>query len=396
MDAAKRLSLSLLRLKIMPFLYRFMAKASAFVLMFGFLAACSAKKDSGNANVTQENFQVIQPMLLDTVYHQAFVADIQSIQRVELRAQVKGYLDKIYIDEGQTVKQGQLLFSISSPAFREELLRANAALKNAQAEAKVAEVELKNTQILVSKNIVGKTELEMAEAKVEAAEAKVEEAKTAVSSAKLSLSFTQIKAPFSGIINREPNKVGSLIEEGTLLTTLSNPNEVYAYFNLSEKEYLDFVSKKSDRMAQKVLLQLANGEMYSHTGVVETAESEIDQNTGNIAFRARFVNPQGLLKHGSSGKILVSNAVKNALAIPQKSTFEIQENLYVFVVDEQNKVQMRSFVPKLRLPHLYIVDSGLKPTDRILYEGIQRVKEGDIIQSELVQMRQVMTQLALR
>lgn len=361
-----------------------------------FLAACSSKKNAPDAVASQENFHVVNPLTIDTLYQQEYVADIQAVQRVELRARVQGYLEKIHVDEGQAVKQGQLLFSISNQVYREELLRAKAALKSVIAEAKVAEVELKNTRTLVDKNVVSSSELEMAQAKLDATNAKIEEAKTAVSSAELHLSMTQIKAPFSGVINREPLKVGSLIEEGALLTTIANFGEVFAYFNLAEKDYLDFVKKSSTPSTKKVALQMANGELYPQMGTIETAESEVDPNTGNIAFRARFANPQNLLKHGSSGKVLVNNILKNALIIPQKSTFEIQESLYVFVVDKQNKVQMRPFTPLLRLTHLYVVDAGLSPSDRILYEGVQLVKEGDVINPELIQMRQVMTQLALR
>jgi membrane fusion protein (multidrug efflux system) len=359
-----------------------------------FLGACSSKKNASDAALSRENFQVMSPVLMDTSYNKEYVADIQALQHIELRARVTGYLEKIHVDEGQQVKQGQILFTISSQEYREELLRANAQLKSAIAESKVSEVELKNTKTLVDKNVVSASELEMVQAKLEAVLAKIDEAKSAVSSAQLNLSLTQVKAPFSGIINREPNKVGSLIEEGTLLTTISSQNDVYAYFNLPEKEYLEFEKQNKAKNKPFVSLQMADGELHAHPGTIETVASEIDKNTGSITFRARFPNPQQVLKHGSSGKVLVHNELKNVLVIPQKSTFEIQENLYVFVVDDKNVVEMKSFSPKLRLSHLYVVDSGLSSQDRFIYEGIQRVKAGDIISPELVQFKTILPQLA--
>jgi membrane fusion protein (multidrug efflux system) len=345
-----------------------------FVLLL-FFFSCSTKQEDTSA---KESFPVAHPVVMDTVFTKEYVAEIQSIQNVELRARVKGFIETIHADEGKSVQAGQVLFTISSQEFKEELLKANALFKSAVAEAKVAEVELKNTKRLVEKNIVSSSEVEISQAKLEAILAKIDEAKSGVSSAQLNLSFAQVKAPFSGVINRIPNKAGSLIEEGTLLTTLSNNKEVYAYFNLSEKEYLEFTQgNNSDN--KEVTLIMADSKVYPQKGVIETVESEIDKNTGTLAFRARFPNPAQLLKHGSSGKVLVNTLLKNALLIPQKSTFEIQENLYVYVVNKDNVVEMRSVVPMFRLPHLYVIQSGLNPDENIIYEGIQRVKEGDTI-----------------
>ena len=356
-----------------------------------FITACSSDKEESSS---QEKFPVTNPILRDTLFTSEYVADIQSIQNVEIRARVRGYMEAIHADEGQDIKAGQLLFSISSQEYKLELLKAKAVLANAIAEAKATEVNLNNVKTLVEKNIVSKSELDLAQAKWGALQAKIEEAKAHEASAQLSLSFTQIKAPFSGIINRIPKKVGSLIEGGTLLTIISNNNEVFAYFNLSEREYLEFARRNDADKNKEVLLMMADHQIHNHKGTIETVESEVDKNTGTIAFRARFPNPGHLLKHGSSGKVMLTNELKNALVIPQKSTFEIQENTYVYVVDSDNVVRMRSIVPKLRLPHLYVIESGLSSEDRILYEGIQRVKDGDRIRHEFKRMDQILHQLA--
>jgi RND family efflux transporter MFP subunit len=351
------------------------------VISFLLLAACSSNKE---ASIAQEKFSVTNPLVTDTIYKVEYVADIQSIQNVEIRAKVDGMLEAIHVDEGQAVKEGQLLFTISGQQYRQELLKAQAALASALAEAKAAEVELNNVKTLFEKNIVSQSELDLALAKREAVNANVEEAKAHESSASLQLSYAQIRAPFSGLINRIPNKAGSLLEEGTLLTTLSNNKEVFAYFNLSEKDYLDYVASATEVKPTAATLQLANNTLYPHPGKIEMIESEFDRSTGNIAFRARFPNPTQLLKHGGSGKIMLTTTLKNAMIIPQKSTFEVQENIYVFVVAEGNQVQQRKILPSYRLSQVYVISSGLNANDQFVYEGIQKLKEGDAIVPEVI------------
>jgi membrane fusion protein (multidrug efflux system) len=320
----------------------------------------------------------------DTTYTREYVAEIHSVQNVEIRAKASGYLESIYVDEGSAVSQGQLLFSLNSQQFKQELLKAQAALTSTLAESKAAEVELKNARTLVEKNVISQSELDVAQTRYDAMLANIEEAKANETSASLQLSFAQIRAPFSGIINRIPNKAGSLIEEGTLLTTLSNNKDMLVYYNVSEKDYLDYATTKGEGASKEVSLLLANGTLYNHPGKIETIESEFDNSTGNIAFRAKFPNPENLLKHGASGKVLVKTPLKNALLIPQKSTFEVQGNIYLFVVGKDNRVEQRQIIPSLRLTQFYVVASGLSSSETFIYEGIQKVKDGDVITPEPV------------
>jgi membrane fusion protein (multidrug efflux system) len=298
------------------------------------------------------------------------VAEIHALQNIEIRTRVKGFIEQIHVDEGKTVNAGQLLFTLSSRSFKEDLLKANAQLKSAHAELKAVEVEVKNTRILIDKAIVSKSEWEMAVAKKEAVEARIEEAKAAITLAKLNLSYTEVRAPFSGVINRIPNKRGSLVEEGTLLTTLSNNQEVFAYFNFSESDYLNYIHSDQEHKGQTVQLKLANNLLYEHRGTIEVSESEFDATSGNIAFRARFPNPQLLLKHGGNGKIIVTKPLRNAILVPQRSTFEIQDKIFVYVVDEKNVVKQKPITPKMRITDFYIIDKGVTPKETIVYEGV--------------------------
>lgn len=354
-----------------------------------FISACSSDKKN---SVNQEKYPVTNPIVMDTTYTHDYVANIHSLQHVELRARVKGYIEKIHVDEGEIVKAGQMLFSISPQEYEVALLKAKAMLKSAIADAKAAELNLQNVKILVEKKIVSKTELEMARTKLDALRAKVDEAKAYVASAELNLSYTVIKAPFDGIIGRIPNKAGSFVDEGTLLTNLSDNKKVFAYFNVSEKEYLDFTTLLDSGKKNDVVLVLANNQIHKYKGRIETVAGKIDKNTGNIAFRACFPNPDLLLRQGSSGEVRIIKEEKNALIIPQKATFEIQDKIYVYTVESDNTVNMRSIVPKLRIPHFYVIESGLSSHDRIIYEGIQLVKEGDKIIPEIIPMKQILAE----
>lgn len=363
------------------------------IWVLSLITACSNSETKQIQDL--ENFPTTSPIVIDTTLSTDYVAEINAVQNVEIRARVKGYLDKIYIDEGKYVSQGQVLFVINNPELGEHVAKATAVLKSTVTELKAAELDLGNVKRLVEKNVVSNTELEAAKNKVEMMKAKVEEAQANESFAKIQLTYTQIRAPFSGIVNRLPNKIGSLIEDGTLLTTISKNDEVFAYFDVSEKEYLNFVSnfKENNNLSRTVTLILADGQEHMYKGIIETTEGEIEPSTGNIAFRARFSNPEKILKHGASGKVRLLKKYKNAMIIPQKASFEIQDRMYVYVLDNKNKVKSRAIKASFRMPHFYIVDEGLTKTDRIIYEGIQDIKDGITVTPQFVEMKQIVKKL---
>jgi membrane fusion protein (multidrug efflux system) len=364
-------------------------KIGATFLQLAVVVLLGCGEASRNVSETTGNFNVIHPYVVDTTFTKEYIAEINSLQNVEIRTRVKGFIEKIHVDEGKPVREGQILFTLGGREFQENLLKATANYKSLVAELKVAEVELKNTKILAEKNIVSNSELDMAMARKEAVEARIEDAQAAIAIAKLNLSFTQVRAPFTGVINRIPFKTGSLVSEGDLLTTISNNREVFAYFNISEREFIELAKSDDNNTMNEVKLLMANNELFRYPGKVETAENEIDKGTGNIAFRARFSNPDDILKHGASGKILVREVLHDALIIPQKTTFEIQDKIYVYVVDSAGIVSMRNIVPKVRLPHLFVVESGLDVGDRVIYEGIQQLREGEKVNARLIALRDV-------
>ncbi len=324
---------------------------------------------------------VTSPMKMDTTITEDYVSQISSIRHIELRAQERGYLQKIFVDEGQFVKEGQLLFQIMPKLYEAELQRA-------QAEANFARIEYLNTKTLADSNIVAPNELAMAKAKLDKANAEV-------ALAKVHLQFTEVRAPFDGIIDRFHVRQGSLIEEGDLLTNLSDNSKMWVYYNVPEAEYLEYRTKTKQDSAVRVNLLMANNKLFDHPGVVETIEAEFNNETGNIAFRATFPNPDGLLRHGETGNIRMGIPLKNALLIPQKATFEVLDKKYVYVVDKNNVLRSREITIGAEIPHIYVVQDGLAEDDKILLEGLRLVRENEKVQYKFLKPNTVLSQLDL-
>ncbi len=323
-----------------------------------------------------EEFLVATPEVTTATVERKLVGEIHAVRRVELRARVKGYLEAVKVDEGQAVKAGELLFTIGARELQHDLAKAKAAAQSAAAELKAAALEQSNTRVLFDKKIVSDVELAMADARVATLQARLEEAKAHEAQAATNYAYASVRAPFDGVVNRIPRKVGSLVGEDDLLTTLTDTTDVFVYFRLSEAEYLQFTATHPRERPRTASLLLANGERFPNDGTIDAVESEFDAGTGNIAFRARFPNAQGLLRHGGTANVVLKNELGNALLIPQKATFEIQDQLYVFTVDQDNTVHARRFVPKARLKDAFVVDSGLAADDRFIVDGIQRVRDG--------------------
>ena len=353
---------------------------SGFLILFIgiWLTACSGQ-DEKKTDESAPTLPVIELTRQDATLDHDYASDLEAVQNVEVRARVAGYLDNILVDEGQAVHKGQLLFQLNPTEYQVEVDRARSSLESATAEKQSAEVEMGRVKLLVDKNVISPSELKLARAKMATAQSTIDGAKAALTKARFHVSLTSIRAPFDGVINRLPFKRGSLIDEGALLTSISDLRQMYAYFNVSEKEYLSFVKKRRDpekATVREVELLLADDSMYPYKGKIETTETEFEDNSGTIAFRATFPNPKRLLRHGATGKIRLSTDVDDAILVPQKAVFEVQDKNFVYVVGPNNRVRTRSFVPRSRVDQLYVVQSGLKPGERVVYEGIQSLKDG--------------------
>lgn len=323
---------------------------------------------------------VTSPLRMDTLTTKEYVCQIRAIRHIELRALEKGYLQEYFIDEGKFVKQGTLMFQILPLLYQ-------ADQQKAQAELNFAEIEYLNTKSLADSNVVSKNELLMAKAKYERAKAEL-------SLAQAHLNFTQIRAPFDGIMNRLEVRRGSLLNEGDLLSSISDISQMWVYFNVPEAEYLDYkIHLQKNNQPMKVGLKMANNDMFQYPGIVETIEADFNNQTGTIAFRATFPNPDRLIRHGETGNVIVTVPHKNALLIPQKATFEILNARYVYVVDKDNVIKSREIEIGDEMPNIYIVTGGLEATDKILLEGLRLVTENDIITYDYKEPKDVMKHL---
>lgn len=339
---------------------------------------CQSDKEEKHEKTT---FNVTSALVKDTLILKDYVAQIKSINHIEIRAQEKGYLQKIFIDEGQFVKKGQLLFKIMPNLYEADVNRA-------KAEADYAQIEYKNAKQLFDNNVVASNELAMAKAKYDKAKAELAAMNT-------HLQFTEIRAPFDGIIDRFHVRLGSLIDEGDLLTELADNSKMWVYFNVPEAQYLDQMSNKPEGSLLKVGLKMANGKMFENQGVVETIEADFDNETGNIAYRATFLNEKALLRFGQTGNIVITTPFKNALLIPQKATFEVLDKKYVFVVIKENVVKAREIKIAAEIPHVYVVESGINKEDKILLDGLRLVKENEKISYKFITPQKAISSLEL-
>lgn len=329
----------------------------------------------------ETKYLVTSPVKMDTTHTRDYVCQIRAIQHIEIRALEEGYLQEIYVDEGQHVKKGQLLFKILPLLYQAEL-------QSAKAEADFAEIEYLNTKNLADSEVVSQNELAMAKAKYD-------KAKAQLSLASVHLGFTEIRAPFDGIIDRFQVRLGSLIEEGDLMTSLSDNSQMWVYFNVPEAEYLEYMKNSEAENGRMVRLIMANGEEFETTGEITTIEADFDNKTGNIAFRATFPNPHGLLRHGETGNIMMDSRLEDVVIIPQKATFEVLDYRYVYVIDQENRLKATRIKIAEELPHLFVVSEGVTENDKFLLDGLRKVKNDQIIDYRFLNPDSVMTHLDL-
>lgn len=323
-----------------------------------------------------EVFPVATPERRTVRLDREFVGEVRAAQYATIRPRSLGSIESVLVDEGQPVKAGQVLFQLNTLALQEQLRTSKAETNTARAELVSAEIEERNTRMLFEKDVVSDAVMQLATSKVALLKARIDESRAKESQTSVALGFARVRAPFDGVVNRINHRVGSLVDEEDSLTTITDTREVLVYFRMSEREYLEYQAHTRGQVNAPVSLRLADGTAYPDQGTIDAIESEFDRETGNIALRARFPNPDGTLRHGSSGKIVVARELTNVLVVPQRATFEVQGDLHLYVVDSANVARARRVVPKARLNDSFVVESGLDGKDRFIVEGVQRVRDG--------------------
>ncbi|MGF7037407.1 efflux RND transporter periplasmic adaptor subunit [Mucilaginibacter lappiensis] len=326
----------------------------------------------------------------ETTY-QEYPASIEGTVNVEIRPQVSGTLDKVFVDEGAFVNAGQPIFKINEQPYRAALNNALANLHSAEASQINAQLEIDKLTPLVQNKVVSEYQLKTAKAAYQVATANIESAKANVSTAQINVGYTLIKAPVSGYIGRLEKKQGSLVgpQDATSLTQLSDVHDVHVYFALGEKDFVNFKEQYpgqtlTDKLKQlpSVSLLLADGTEYTKQGKIDMIDGQFDKNTGAITVRATFANQQGLLRSGNTGKVRLSLEHKDALIIPESATVDMQDKVFVFTVGDSSKVKKVAIGIVGKNGANYLVKDGVKVGDQIVLSGVDKLQEGMVIQPQ--------------
>lgn len=323
---------------------------------------------------------VTSPAIQDVTITEEYVCQIHSCRHIEVCALESGYLGEIDVKEGQAVHQGDRLFKIVPTLYQ-------AKLDSELAEARLAQIEFNNTQKLYENHVVSDQEVALAQAKLAKANAQV-------NLAQAELNFTAVKAPFAGIIDRLHEQQGSMIEEGETLTSLSDNSLMWVYFNVPEARYFEYQANMHDGHDDlQLALVLANGKTFPQSGKIGAIEADFNNETGNIAFRADFPNPAGLLRHGQTGTVLIHRPLHDAVVIPQRATFEILDKQYVFIVGEDKVVHQHEINVAHAMEDIYVVSDGVQKGDKIVLEGVRQIRDGDKLEFEFRAPEEVLSEL---
>lgn len=349
------------------------------------LYSCSPKSES---EMPPPPLAVASILPAPVTTYQQYPASIQGVDNIEIRPQISGMLEQVYIDEGAYVTAGTSLFKIDDRPFKAALSNALANLHAAESAGINADLEIERLTPLVQNKVISDYQLKSAQAAAGVAKAKIDEAKANISQAEINLSFTLIKAPVSGYIGRLEKKRGSLVSpaDATALTELSDVHNVHVYFAMSEDDFINFKTQypgetltEKIRQLPPVSLLLSDNSAYPAKGHIDAFDGQFNQNTGSITVRANFPNPKGLLRSGNTGKIQLSLLHKEALLVPQSATVEIQEKIFVYQLADSNKIKKKAILIAGRSGHNYVVKEGIKPGDRIVVDEINNLQEGQVI-----------------
>ena len=357
------------------------------------IVSCGKKDDkaaqaAAAGQVKEYKTLTLQPE--SATLHTDYPASIQGQQNIEIRPRVEGYIDKIFVDEGAVVKAGQPLFKISAPEYEQEVRTATASIKSAQAAVSSAKLAVNKVKPLVEKEIISKYELETAQYNYDSALATLAQANASLVNARTNLGYTTVTSPVDGVVGSIPFRLGRLVSSNNAepLTTVSSIGNVYAYFAMNEKVLLNF-SEGSGTLAQKikqlpqVSLLLSDGTTYSEKGRIETVNGLINTETGSVNIRARFPNPKGIIRSGSSTTVRIPNEVKDGLIIPQSATFELQDKIFAVTVGKDGKTKnVNITILDNKAGNYYVVTSGLQAGDQIVLEGVATLKDGTQIKTQ--------------
>src|SRR5260221_2409314 len=376
---------------------RYIFHLFVFIITAAFiLYACkSSTNNAGYGPPPPQALPVIAVSSMPATTYQEYSASLEGSKDIEVRPEIDGYIEKIFVDEGAHVRNGQSLSQINSRTYLAQLNNAKASLAAAKANLANAQINVSKLTPLVQNNVISDVQLKTAQAAYDAAAANVSQAESVVRNAEINLGYTMIKAPVDGYIGRIPHKTGSLVGTTTQepLTVISEIKKVYAYFSLSENDFFQFKNQFAGKTVEEQIKQmppvelvLADGSVYPEKGKVEVVSGQFNNTIGSISFRASFENKSGLLRSGNTGKVRIPRSITSALIIPQEATFELQDKIFVFAVGDSNKVTSKPLTIAGTSGNYYLVQGGINPGEKIVYTGLDRLRDGAVIQPQPMSM----------
>ncbi len=356
-------------------------KKNKIVLFAGLAAMLTACGGGGQPSFGDNEFPVETVSVSTTELQTTYPATISGIQDVEIRPKTSGFITKIYVTEGQKVQAGQMMFEIDNETFQAQVRQAQAAVNTAQNQVNTTKLTFENSQKLHEGGVIGDYELQVAQNNYLGAQAQLAQAQAALASAKEALSYCYVKSPAAGVVGTLPLKKGALVSASNVLTHVSDISQMEVYFSVTEKDMLA-LSKSEGGLAgaiesfPPVKLQLADGSVYAEEGHVAAMSGVIDQATGSVQLKAHFPNPQGLLKSGGSGAIIVPRTSTASIVIPQSVVMEVQTKKFVYLLGDSNRVQYTEITVDPQSDGMnYIVTGGLKEGDKYVTNGITKLQD---------------------
>jgi membrane fusion protein (multidrug efflux system) len=344
----------------------------------------------GQKQMPPANVEVIEAVQHDIVDKVDFVGEVSGYQDISIRARVVGYLEGIHFREGFPVKKGQLLYTIDDQAYRAEVAARQSDVAEAKSQFAKAQSDLERYKPLAESNAVSKADLDAAQLQYDAALSMVEAAEAKLEIAQINLSYTRVQSPINGIIGKSLSDVGELVGQypHVVLNTVSKMDQIFVEFFLPENQYLQVVKKMEDQTEifdetryteDNLELVLADGTIHDHKGHVTFIDRGVNSSTGTILIQTQFDNPAQIIRPGQYAKVRVPITHENAIIIPQKCVKELQGQFSVFVVNDENKVETRQIQAGVKIGSLWLVEDGLQPGDKVISEGLQKVRNGMVV-----------------
>ena len=366
-----------------------MKRTAIVILLLCGLLATACKEGTKTAPKGDTLYETLEVTLGDRTLSTGYSAAISGVQTVEIRPQVSGMITDILIEEGESVRKGQVLFIIDQTPYKAAHEIAVANVKSAEASLSTAKLIYESNKKLFEQDVVSEFDLMTAQNDLTDAEARLTLCKAEEVNASNNLSYTEVRSPVNGVASMIPYRVGALVSSNITqpLVTVSDDSRVYAYFSMAENQMLDMVKqygslKEAIKQMPEVELVMSNGDLYEHTGKINAISGTISESTGAVSIRAVFSNRNHLLRNGGSGTIIIPVSLKDCIAIPQAATFELQDRIFVYKVVNGKASATEIHVTPQNNGIEYIVTDGLEVGDIIVAEGAGLIKEGTIIKSK--------------